>query len=364
VFRLFIKILSSFVVLFLMVPAAYPAEAQTASTQSTQQKAKSKGKHRAKQQPVKKQQAVKKQKTASKTAATNNIKSKRRAKAPAKTKVAYHQRRGSYRVTPAIYTAGDRAGLAHTRDPLDLKSNVALVIDHDSSKVLFEKNAAVALPIASITKLMTGLIVVEARLDMDEILEITNEDIDHEKNTSSRLQIGTRLSRGTLLHLALMSSENRAASALGRHYPGGKPAFVEAMNAKARLLGMYDTHYVDSNGLSSRNVASASDLAKLVVVAARHPILRQYSTDTGMEIDTGRRHLQFNNTNRLVRNPEWDIILQKTGYISEAGQCLVMNAKIHGRNIVMIFLDSKGKLSRLADAMRVRKWLTGSSPQV
>ncbi len=265
---------------------------------------------------------------------------------------------------PPVLTAGDIAGLNMTRDSLALASNVALVLDQSTSAVLFEKNANVTLPIASITKLMTGLVVVEAQQDMNEILEVTDEDIDREKNSSSRLRVGSQLSRANMLHIALMSSENRAASALGRHYPGGIRAFVAAMNAKARALGMNGTHYVDSTGLSSNNVASASDLAKLVVAASNHSILRQYSTDTKYVVEPGGRALQYANSNRLVNNPDWEIGIQKTGYISEAGRCLVMQANINGRPIVMIFLDSKGKFSRLGDAARIRKWLeTTTHPQ-
>ena len=359
--RFFLKLLSSFLILFFLLPMANSAEPQTSSGQTAGQS-------------VKKKKLIKRRASPSsarrKPAASTTTKSIRKAGArtrtPAKTRVAFHQRRSSYRVKHEnpIFTAGDLAGLNNTRDRLDLKSSVALVMDQSSSKVLFEKNSNVALPIASITKLMTGLVVVDSRQDMNEMLEITTDDIDREKNTGSRLSIGARLSRANMLHLALMSSENRAASALGRNYPGGLPAFVAAMNAKAAALGMNDTHYVDSSGLSSRNVASANDLAKLVIVASQQPVIRQYSTDTRYAVDTGRRSLQYANTNRLVHNPEWDIELQKTGYISEAGQCLVMQAKIHGRAIVMIFLDSKGKLSRLADAARVRKWLSVGAPQV
>lgn len=260
-------------------------------------------------------------------------------------------------VVPPILTAGDIAGLNMTRDNLALASNVALVLDQSTSDVLFEKNSNVTLPIASITKLMTGLVVVEAQQDMNEILEVTEEDVDREKNSTSRLRVGSQLSRANMLHIALMSSENRAASALGRHYPGGIRAFVAAMNAKAKSLGMSGTRYVDSTGLSSNNVASARDLAKLVTAAHRHPILCQYSTDTKYVVEPGGRSLQYANSNRLVANPDWEIGLQKTGYISEAGRCLVMQTNINGRPIVMIFLDSKGKFSRLADASRIRKWL-------
>ncbi|MDE2430089.1 MAG: D-alanyl-D-alanine endopeptidase [Burkholderiales bacterium] len=259
---------------------------------------------------------------------------------------------------------GEIAGLQRTQDPLDLKSNVAYVVDQQSSKVLFEKNSDVSLPIASITKLMTSLVVVEANQDMNEVLEVTDEDIDREKGTGSRLRIGAKLSRADMLHIALMSSENRAASALGRNYPGGLHAFVEAMNAKAKQLGMAETHYVDSSGLSSQNRASARDLVKLVNAAYQHPIIRQYSTDEKYVVSPGGRPLEYGTSNRLVANPSWEIGLQKTGYISEAGRCLVMQAMIEGRAIVMVFLDSKGKYSRLADAGRIKKWLENINPQV
>lgn len=260
-------------------------------------------------------------------------------------------------VTPPVMTAGDLAGLNATRDPLALKSNVAFVIDQSNSQVLFEKNSGVALPIASLTKLMTATVVMEAHQDMDEVLEVTADDIDRERNSASRLRVGSRLKRSDMLHIALMSSENRAASALGRNYPGGLPAFVAAMNAKAKALGMTSAHYVDSTGLSSQNVASARDLAKLVVAAYRHPLIRTYSTDTKYAVNTGRQVLQYINSNRLVMSSSWEIGLQKTGYIAEAGRCLLMQARIDGRPVVMVFLDSKGKDSRLADAGRIRKWL-------
>jgi len=263
---------------------------------------------------------------------------------------------------PARMTVGDRAGLNLTRDPLDLKSSVALVLDQNNAEVLFEKNANVALPIASITKLMTGLIVVEAGLDMNEILTVTDDDVDREKFTTSRLRVGAQMTRASLLHIALMSSENRAAAALGRNYPGGVPAFVEAMNAKARELGMNDTRYVDSSGLSSRNVASARDLAKLAIAAYNQPLLREYSTDPKSVVDAGGRLMHYNNTNYLVASPDWEIGLQKTGFINEAGRCLLMQAMIQGRAVIMVFLDSKGKQSRTADAGRVRRWLEALSP--
>src|SRR5450830_1637316 len=266
-------------------------------------------------------------------------------------------------VVPPVMTAGDMAGLNLTQDPLALRSNVALVIDQASSQVLFEKNSSVALPIASVTKLMTSLVVVEARQNMEETLTVTDDDVDRQKHSSSRLRVGAQLSRDDMLHIALMSSENRAASALGRNYRGGLPAVVAAINAKARSLGMMDTHYVDSTGLSSNNVASARDLAKLVVAAYNYPVIRQYSTDAKYMVEPSGHALQYASSNRLVASKDWDIGLQKTGYINEAGHCLVMLTKIEGRSVVMVFLDSKGKLSHVGDAARMRKWLSEQGPQ-
>jgi len=242
-------------------------------------------------------------------------------------------------------------------DSLALRSSVALVMDQDTKEVLFSKNESAVLPIASITKLMTGLLVSEAKLPMEEVITISQDDVDTEKGSSSRLRVGTELSRGELLHLALMASENRAAHALGRTYPGGLSNFVGLMNARAKLLGMHDTSYVEPTGLSSRNQSSARDLATLVNFAYGDATLRELSTSTGYQVEVGRRTLQYNNTNRLVKNPAWDIGLQKTGYISEAGQCLVMQAKVAGRKLIMVFLDSAGKLSRIADAERVKRWV-------
>jgi D-alanyl-D-alanine endopeptidase (penicillin-binding protein 7) len=263
---------------------------------------------------------------------------------------------------PAKPSFGQMAGLHATEDELDLRSSVALVIDQDTSEVLLSKNDSAVLPIASITKLMTGLIISEAKLPMDEPITISQEDVDTEKFTGSRLRVGATLTRGELMHLALMSSENRAAHALGRTYPGGLNAFVEAMNQRAKLLGMNDTRYVEPTGLSSRNQSSAQDLARLVGFASNDPILREFSTSPERQVEVGNRTMQFHTTNRLVKHPAWEIGLQKTGYISEAGQCLVMQAKVAGRKLIMVFLDSAGKLSRIGDAERVRKWIETHSP--
>lgn len=251
----------------------------------------------------------------------------------------------------------DAVATGDAGDVLKLSANAAFVFDPQSGQALFAKNADEVMPIASITKLMTALVVVEAGQEMDEVLTVTEADIDRIKHTSSRLRIGSRLTRANMLHIALMSSENRAASALGRHYPGGLPAFVAAMNAKAKSLGMQHTRYVEPTGLSSENVSTANDLAKLVIAAHSYPVIRNYSTNREYAVSPGGRVLQYRNSNRLIASSSWDILLQKTGYISEAGRCLVMNAVIDGRAIVMVFLDAKGKFARAADAGRVRQWL-------
>ena len=288
------------------------------------------------------------------------VKSKAKAKTKSKSK-------SKFVAAPKRPSFGDIAGLNLAPDALALKSSVAFVIDQDTKEVLLHKNELAVLPIASITKLMTGILISEARLPMDDLITISQDDVDTEKGSRSRLTVGTTLTRGELLHLSLMASENRAAHALGRTFPGGMSRFVALMNNKAAELGMAATSYVEPTGLSSRNQSSAKDLATLVNYAYADPTLREFSTSPGYQVEVGRRTLRFNNTNRLVKNPDWDIGLQKTGYISEAGQCLVMQAKVAGRKIIMVFLDSTGKLSRIADAERVRRWVESSpvaSPRV
>jgi D-alanyl-D-alanine endopeptidase (penicillin-binding protein 7) len=257
---------------------------------------------------------------------------------------------------------GQRAGLHDTADPLDLKSSVALVIDQDTQQVLFSKNPDAVLPIASITKLMTAMVVLEAGQSLDEQLSITQDDVDTEKGSGSRLRVGSTLSRGDMLHLALMASENRAANALGRHYPGGLKVFVDAMNRKAHSLGMTNTRYVEPTGLSSANQSSAHDLSVLVRAASEHQLIRELSTTADASVNVGSRSLQFRNTNGLIRNPSWEIGLQKTGYISEAGRCVVMQAQLAGRKLIMVLLDSAGRYSRIGDAERLRNWITHSLP--
>ncbi len=265
------------------------------------------------------------------------------------------------RIEPARPSFGQMYGLHDASDSLELKSGVALVLDQDTDEVLFSKNSQAVLPIASLTKLMTALVITEANLPLEEPITITDEDIDTEKGSRSRLRVGTQLRREEMLHLALMASENRAAHALGRTYPGGIAAFVMAMNQKAGDLGMGDTHYVEPTGLSSRNQSSARDLATLVRAAHEHQIIRELSTSPEYLVEVGNRQVEFHNTNGLVKNPSWEIGLQKTGYISEAGRCLVMQATLAGRQLIMVFLDSAGKYSRIGDAERVRRWLTESA---
>jgi len=265
------------------------------------------------------------------------------------------------RSEPPQLSMGQLAGLHAADDALDLKSSVALVVDQDTDEVLFSKNSSAVLPIASITKLMTALVVTETGLPLDEVLTVTNEDAAVRAGSSRQLRAGDQLTRGEMLHLALMASENRAAYLLGRTYPGGMSDFVAAMNAKAKLLGMHDTRYVEPTGLSSDNRSSAQDLALLVRAASQHPLLRELSTSPETVLPVGRRQVQFRNTNGLVRDPEWDIGLQKTGYIAAAGRCLVMQTQLAGRQLIMVLLDSAGKYSRIGDAERIRKWLVAQN---
>lgn len=249
------------------------------------------------------------------------------------------------------------ANLASPASGPKLKSGSVLIVDEGNASVLYSRHADVAMPIASITKLMTALVVLDAKQPLDEPIKITETDRDHRKSSFSRLSVGATLSRGDLMHLALMSSENRAAHTLGNHYPGGMSAMVQAMNAKATALGMTHSHFVDPTGLSSENVASPEDLSKLVIAASHNPRIREYSTDRRYAVKVNRRMVEFRNTDNLVANPTWNIIVQKTGYIAEAGKCLVMEAIIEGRSVVIVLLDSFGKYTRVADAKRIKNWM-------
>jgi serine-type D-Ala-D-Ala endopeptidase (penicillin-binding protein 7) len=240
-----------------------------------------------------------------------------------------------------------------------LQSSGVLVLDPATGNTLYSKNADHAAPIASITKLMTAMVVLDAKLPLDEVIQITNEDVDLIKNTKSRLPINSHFMRADLLRLALMASDNRAASALGRNYPGGILTFVDAMNAKAKQLGLNATHFVDSSGLAPGNVSSANDLGRLVAEASKYDLIKEYSTTgaVNVQLPDSKKTLSFVNTNALVRASDWQIGLSKTGYINEAGKCLVMQAMIANQPIVIVLLDSWGRLTRIGDANRIRKWL-------
>ena len=245
-----------------------------------------------------------------------------------------------------------------------LASSEVLVLDEESNDVLLSKNASQVKPMASITKLMTALVVLEADQPMDQMLEITEADEHLDKPAFSRLHRGTLLTRAELLHLALMASENRAAHALARYYPGGLSACIEAMNAKAEALGMHSSRFVEPTGLSPLNVATPEDLSKLVVVASNNQTLQAYSTDEKFAVPLGRRLVEFHTTDKLVAHADWHIVLQKTGYIAEAGKCLVMKAIIEERSIVIVLMNSTGAQTRLVDAQRIKSWLDAKAAKL
>lgn len=278
-----------------------------------------------------------------------------KVKSPRVKKVIYNQRKAPA-INQAQFLAADRYDGSSA---LQLSSAKALIINQNTGEVVYAKKTNEPTPIASITKLMTAMVMLDARLSLDDMLTVSSEDIDYLKGTSSRLSVGATLSRNDMLQLMLMASENRAASAIARHYPGGKSAFIRAMNIKAIGLGMVNTAFLDSSGLNSGNVSTAEDLAKMVQAAYQYPEIRMASTSPSHEVYVQNRNypINFNNTNGLVRGSDWQIGLSKTGYISEAGRCLVMQAKLAGEPMIIVLLDSNGKLTRIGDANRVRKWM-------
>jgi D-alanyl-D-alanine endopeptidase (penicillin-binding protein 7) len=239
----------------------------------------------------------------------------------------------------------------------NIKSAAVAVFDQSTGDVLYEKNASAVVPIASITKLMTAMVALDVQPSLTETLVIGDADVDTIKGTHSRLSVGTQLSREEMLRLALMSSENRAASALSRYYPGGRDAFISAMNAKAKMLGLTETHFADATGLTPENVSSARDLVKMVNAAHQYPLIREFSTSEEYQVAVRGRPQMFRNTNALVRNEGWNIGLSKTGYISEAGKCLVMQAWLDNKPTIIVLLDSWGKLTRIGDANRIKRWI-------
>ncbi len=239
----------------------------------------------------------------------------------------------------------------------EVKSAAALVVDGHSGEVIYELKPALVAPIASITKLMTALVVLDAKQPLDEVIEITSADRWKGKGAFSRLPVGAKLTRADLMRLALMASENRAAQTLGRAYPGGTPAFIRAMNAKAKALGMTKSHFADASGLSNSNVSTARDLAKLVAAASRNSVIREYSTLDSFDVRLGKQMFRYSNTNLLIGRPDWNILVQKTGFTNDAGQCLVMEAMIDERPVIMVLMNSFGTLTRTADARRIRRWM-------
>jgi len=240
---------------------------------------------------------------------------------------------------------------------LAVQSGSALVVEQAGGDAIYQKNAAQVVPIASITKLMTAMVVLDGSPALQAPITISDDDVDYLRGSRSRLHVGSVLSRESALLLALMSSENRAANALARHYPGGMPAFVAAMNIKAQALGMRDTRFEDPTGLTSNNVSTANDLAKMVVAAHKYPLIREFSTTPEATVEVGGREMAYRNTNPLVRSASWDVGLSKTGYISEAGKCLVMQARVADKPVVIVLLDSAGKLTRVGDANRIKRWM-------
>jgi len=295
-----------------------------------------------------------------KTSAAASHASKGKFKAKAKKQVVHVSKKPTrqYRNTKL-----HAASLDMGTGPLKLQSSAVVVFDEQTAKPLFVKNSTATQSIASITKLMTAMVVLDAKLPMDEIISVDASDVDTLRNSSSRLAVGTSLSRGEMLRLALMSSENRAASSLARTYPGSTPAFVAAMNRKAVSLGMQHTRFVDSSGLHAENVSTAEDLVKMVTAGHRYETIREYTTTAAHDVDVpgSRRNLEFKNTNVLVRNKEWDIGLSKTGFISEAGRCLVMQVTIASKPMIIVLLDSVGKYTRIGDATRIKKWVENTN---
>jgi len=327
----------------------------------------------AKKPPVAAKKSGSKDVAAGKTAAApaNKSGAVKSAKAPTKSTVAAGKKpvKSASRAAPQK-TASEQGAKKSMRkvsmadvDPrrLMLYSASALVIDQETGQPLLEKQSDTVVPIASISKLMTAMVVLDAKLDLNEVIAIGDDDVDGLKGTRSRLPVGTTMTRETAMLLALMSSENRAAHALGRHYPGGMPAFVKAMNQKAQALGMFSSRFEEPTGLSSNNVSTAKDLARMVAAAARYPEIRHFSTTEEARVDLNGHIRDFHNTNALVRSDNWEIGVSKTGYISEAGRCLVMQARVADKPVVIVLLDSAGKMTRVGDANRIKRWMESAS---
>jgi serine-type D-Ala-D-Ala endopeptidase (penicillin-binding protein 7) len=296
------------------------------------------------------------------TSSTSKVTNKQTLKKSNKKKVSYKktkERKAELRLAYAKQRANDLGENYDGSTMPNLASNRALVVNQNSGEVIFAKNTNIQSPIASITKLMTAMVVLDAQQPLDEVIRISDDDVDRIKGTHSRLPVGTSLSRSDMLQLALMSSENRAAFALASNYPGGRGAFVKAMNTKALSLGLMNSRFVEPTGLMYQNVSTAEDLYRMVSAAHQYPEIRNATTTTSYDIylDGRANPVHFKNTNSLVRDGEWDIGLSKTGYINEAGRCLVMQTTMAGESVIMVFLDANGTDKRTGDAIRVRKWV-------
>ncbi len=259
--------------------------------------------------------------------------------------------------TPAKAKKTTAADQWHATRQLAVASTAALVVEQGGSEPIYQKNADVVVPIASISKLMTAMVVLDSMPNLQEPIHVSDDDVDYLKGSRSRLHVGSELAREDAMLISLMSSENRATHALARHYPGGLSAFVTAMNRKAAELGMFNTRFEDPTGLSSNNVSTAKDLAKMVAAAHRYPLIREFSTTSDAKIVVSGRPMEYRNTNQLVKAPTWDIGLSKTGFIQEAGKCLVMQARVAEKPVVIVLLDSQGKLTRIGDANRIKRWM-------
>lgn len=340
--------------------AAAPSKSVTASKPSKQVAAKSANKTTAKtanatlaKNKGKFTASTAKSSGPTKTAAKTNT-----PRQPAKLNIAVRNpQKSNFRQVVATRSITQPGPAMDWSGPLSLGSSAALVLDSRTGESLYQKNASLVMPIASISKLMSAMVVLDAGLNMSEVVTIGPEDVDTLKNSHSRLPVGASMSRETALLLALMSSDNRATHTLARHYPGGVAAFVQEMNRKAQAIGMTDTRFEEPTGLNSNNVSTARDLARMVSAASRYSRIRELSTTAEARVQVGRREVTFHNSNALVGNPEWEIGLSKTGYISEAGRCLVMHTKVADRPVIMVLLDSVGKMTRVGDAVRIKRWM-------